>query len=91
MALAMVNEVKTYRGMLAEHELLSRHTSWRTGGMASHFYRPADIEDLQLFLSTISENEPVYWITFSEPGNSSEDDIRAFQGLIKVLRKIFMK
>ena len=62
MAVLMVKQEQTNRGMLLEHELMSRHTSWRTGGEAAYFYRPADIEDLQNFLSTLNADEPVFWL-----------------------------
>ncbi len=53
---------KQLRGVLKEHEVLSRHTSWRVGGAVKRFYQPADIEDLSLFLSTIPANEKLYWL-----------------------------
>ena len=50
------------RGSLKQHEPMSRHTSWRTGGVADRFYQPADIADLSLFLSQLPEAEPLFWI-----------------------------
>ena len=50
------------RGRLRENESLSRHTSWRVGGPVKRFYQPYDIEDLSMFMSTLPQNEPVYWI-----------------------------
>ena len=62
MGLAMANEHMTYRGVLLEHEPMSRHTSWRVGGIAEHFYRPADIDDLGNYLSKLNDAEPVFWL-----------------------------
>ena len=40
---------------------MSRHTSWRVGGPAELFYKPASLDDLSLFLSTLDEDVPVFW------------------------------
>lgn len=50
------------RGELRYDEPMSRHTSWRVGGPARRFYRPADLDDLALFLSGLPEDEPLLWL-----------------------------
>ena len=50
------------RGTLMHDEPMSKHTSWRVGGNADHYYKPADIEDLALYLSQIDRDEPVTWV-----------------------------
>ncbi|HEY9148735.1 MAG TPA: UDP-N-acetylmuramate dehydrogenase [Gammaproteobacteria bacterium] len=50
------------RGELLEYEPMSRHTTWRVGGPARRYYRPADIEDLALFLRQLPEGEALYWL-----------------------------
>ncbi len=50
------------RGEMRHHEPLSLHTSWRVGGPARCFYRPADSSDLLLFLATLKPDEPLLWI-----------------------------
>lgn len=50
------------RGNLLLDEPMSKHTSWRIGGPADRYYQPADIDDLALFLSQLSEEEPIYWL-----------------------------
>lgn len=62
MRLAMENNNMTYKGVLLEHEPMSRHTSWRVGGVADRFYRPVDLNDLSLFLKTLDLDEDVYWL-----------------------------
>ncbi|HWQ95147.1 MAG TPA: UDP-N-acetylenolpyruvoylglucosamine reductase, partial [Gammaproteobacteria bacterium] len=32
------------RGTLRENEPMVRHTSWRVGGPAQHFFQPADMD-----------------------------------------------
>jgi UDP-N-acetylmuramate dehydrogenase len=50
------------RGELRCEEPLSRHTTWRVGGPARRFYRPADREDLLTFLSGLEPEEPLFWL-----------------------------
>lgn len=50
------------RGELKQHESLSRYTSWRVGGEARQLYRPADKDDLALFLQQLPAEEPVLWL-----------------------------
>lgn len=50
------------RGKMRINEPMSRHTSWRTGGVAQHYYIPADLKDLSVFLNRLPVEEPVYMI-----------------------------
>jgi len=50
------------RGDLRPQEPMSAHTSWRVGGRAGQFYRPADIADLAQFISALKENEALHWV-----------------------------
>lgn len=50
------------RGTLRENEPMARHTSWRVGGPAQHFFQPADRDDLIVFLRQLPETEPVTWL-----------------------------
>lgn len=59
MAAEQMNEL---RGTLRHDEPMSKHTSWRVGGNADHYYQPADIEDLALYFSKIEKDEPVTWV-----------------------------
>jgi UDP-N-acetylmuramate dehydrogenase len=52
----------TFRGELTEREPMSRHVSWRAGGSAQRAYRPADLDDLQAFLPSLPQSEPVYFV-----------------------------
>ncbi len=47
------------RGKLSVNEPMSRHTSWRAGGVAARMYQPADLDDLQVFLCNLPAGEPV--------------------------------
>ncbi|MEW7983864.1 MAG: UDP-N-acetylmuramate dehydrogenase [Candidatus Sedimenticola endophacoides] len=50
------------RGELLIDEPMSRHTTWRVGGAAKRFYRPADSADLAGFLRQLPPEEPVLWL-----------------------------
>ena len=50
------------RGELRRDEPLSVHTSWRVGGPARRFYRPADAADLIVFLRALEPDEPLLWL-----------------------------
>lgn len=49
------------RGELKRDEPFARHTSWRVGGPAELWFRPADLEDLAQFLRELDEETPVFW------------------------------
>ena len=50
------------RGKLLSNEPMARHTTWRVGGPAEHYYQPADVADLALFLSQLAADEPLFWL-----------------------------
>ena len=49
----------TLRGELRREVSMSRHTSWRAGGVAERVYQPADLVDLQTFLRSLPVEEAV--------------------------------
>ncbi|MEJ2608829.1 MAG: UDP-N-acetylmuramate dehydrogenase [Candidatus Thiodiazotropha sp.] len=53
---------QSLRGELRLNEPLSRHTTWRVGGPAKHFYRPADRDDLVCFLRQMDPQESLLWL-----------------------------
>jgi UDP-N-acetylmuramate dehydrogenase len=50
------------RGEMRMDEPLSKHNTWRVGGPAKRFYRPADRDDLINFLSQLEQHEPLFWL-----------------------------
>ena len=50
------------RGDVLHAEPMSRHTSWRVGGPAERFFKPADLDDLAAFLTALPEDVPVFWL-----------------------------
>ncbi len=50
------------QGVMRHDEPLANHTSWRVGGPARRFYRPADSADLARFLQQLPADEPLLWL-----------------------------
>lgn len=50
------------RGELRLQEPMSRHVSWRAGGMAKRFYKPIDLADLCAFVTTVPMDEPILFV-----------------------------
>lgn len=50
------------RGELRVNEPMSRHTSWRAGGVAARYYRPADLSDLAEFIRRLDPGEQILWL-----------------------------
>jgi len=49
------------RGELLYNEAMGRHTSWRVGGPADVYYKPADVDDLACLLAQVADDEPLFW------------------------------
>jgi len=47
---------------LSYDEPMSRHTSWRIGGTADVFFRPASVAELTDFLAGLEEGQDILWI-----------------------------
>ena len=50
------------RGELRLNEPMSKHVSWRAGGVAKQFYKPADLADLQFFLPSLALDEAILFV-----------------------------
>jgi UDP-N-acetylmuramate dehydrogenase len=50
------------RGELRHDEPMARHVSWRAGGHAKRFFKPADLQDLIAFLPTQASDEPILFV-----------------------------
>lgn len=53
--------IKLY-GELRQLEPMARHTSWRVGGVADRYYRPASIDDLGRFMGVLPQDESLHWL-----------------------------
>lgn len=50
------------RGELRIDEPMSRHTSWRVGGVVDQCYKPTDVADLAAFLRQLQVAQPVIFV-----------------------------
>src|SRR6185295_5268038 len=57
-----MSAVMTLRGELRVKEPMGRHVSWRAGGPADRYYRPADLVDLAEFVRRLPADEPILWL-----------------------------
>jgi len=55
-------QVTEIRGVMKLNEPMMKHTSWRTGGHAERYFKPADIDDLCCFLGQLPGHEPLLWL-----------------------------
>ena len=62
MNMAEALTLQNLRGELRLNEPMSKHVSWRAGGVAARTYAPADLDDLCAFLRTISSTEGLYFV-----------------------------
>ncbi len=51
-----------FRGVLLRNEPMADHTSWRVGGPARNFYKPADLSDLVEFLQAQPRSEQIEFV-----------------------------
>ncbi|MEK7991246.1 MAG: UDP-N-acetylmuramate dehydrogenase [Thiotrichaceae bacterium] len=49
------------QGALLANEPMSKYTTWRVGGCADWFYKPAHLGDVTQFIQRIPESMPVFW------------------------------
>ncbi len=49
------------KGELRYDEPMSKHVSWRAGGKARCYFKPADIEDLASMLASLPDDEQILW------------------------------
>ncbi len=57
-----IDRLSELRGRLFSNERLASYASWRVGGQADRLYKPADMDDLALFLSILSPKEPLTFL-----------------------------
>lgn len=49
-------------GRLQQNVRLADYTSWRVGGPARQLFKPLDVQDLAVFLKSLSSDEPLLWL-----------------------------
>jgi len=56
-------EYPSVAGEIRYDEPMSSHTSWRVGGPAEIFFKPADATDLVTFLHGLDDDMPLFWFS----------------------------
>jgi UDP-N-acetylmuramate dehydrogenase len=72
---------RSLRGQLLESEPLSVYNTWRVGGQAKRLYKPADMDDLVVFLQGCPVTEPLLWLGL---GSNSLIKDTGFSGTVVV-------
>ncbi len=49
-------------GELSHGVSMAEYNTWRSGGLARRFYKPADVDDLSVFLSALPADEALLWL-----------------------------
>jgi len=60
--LSLPDLVKELEGELCANEPMAKHTTWRIGGVADWFYKPANLEDLMAFLLRLPDDFPLFFL-----------------------------
>lgn len=55
-------KMSSLAGELRRDEPMSNHTSWRVGGPADYFFKPASLDGLAAFLQELAQDVPVFWV-----------------------------
>ena len=69
-------QFNSLRGEMKYNEPMSKHTSWRVGGLADQFYTPADVEDLSELLTSLPKKEFLFWLGLGSNLLVRDDGIR---------------
>ncbi len=58
----MATKIVSNKSQLKLNEPMARYTSWRVGGNARQYYKPASVDDLIDFLQRLPVDEPLVWL-----------------------------
>jgi UDP-N-acetylmuramate dehydrogenase len=56
------NDSERFADQVRQAEPMSRHTSWRTGGVADIWFRPSDRKELIAFMRELEPGTPLHWV-----------------------------
>ena len=60
--MSMAFDSEALRGALRRQEPMARHSSWKAGGPADYYYKPADGADLAEFIRRTPSAMPLTWV-----------------------------
>jgi UDP-N-acetylmuramate dehydrogenase len=56
------NDSERFADQVRQAEPMSRHTSWRAGGVADIWFRPSDRKELIAFMRELEPGTPLHWV-----------------------------
>lgn len=80
------NALAGLRGTLKLNESMVNHCSWHAGGNAALYFEPVDIDDLSLFLSSLTDDEEILWLGF---GSNLLVRDGGYEGVVISLKDVF--
>jgi len=51
-----------WHALVLANEAMAKHTTWRVGGPAQHFFKPQNLTQLQTFMAETSADEVLTWV-----------------------------
>ena len=58
----MLDKSRTTKVRILKNEPMSRHTSWRTGGVARQYVQAQSLSALASFIATLPGDEKLLWL-----------------------------
>jgi len=84
--------VQKYQNNIKQFEPMSRHSSWRCGGVADFFFQPEKVEELSAFLREKSDFVEIVWLGLGSNLLVRDGGFRGFiVSTTKALREIFWR
>ena len=84
--------MQKYQNNIKQFEPMSRHSSWRCGGIADFFFQPEKVEELSIFLKEKSDFVEIVWLGLGSNLLVRDGGFRGFiVSTTKALREIFWR
>ncbi len=84
--------MQKYQNNIKQFEPMSRHSSWRCGGVADFFFQPEKVEELSAFLREKSDFVEIVWLGLGSNLLVRDGGFRGFiVSTTKALREIFWR
>lgn len=57
-----VQKTKGHEKRFREYEPMSRHSTWRCGGLARFFFQPKNLEEIVSYMSDLDDKDDIIWL-----------------------------
>jgi UDP-N-acetylmuramate dehydrogenase len=75
-------DVSQIKGLIKENEPMSKHTTWKVGGMAKIYFQPDDVIDLQNFLVLLNQQQKQHDFLWLGLGSNVLVRDKGFNGIV---------